>query len=474
MVWIWLGRSHGSSKSAMKAMARLALKLPTFRVSQPVTDAWLLENELPQESDRLWDGIDHIYTREWFNRLWTMQEFILATQSIFICGPEIASGVDVVTVAQEFLRLGLMALSRRGRIPHAGYKDGYHFSTFHSRYQEAKNDHGNVPLHLALQLGRFKEAKGFEKHDRVYALLGLLHLEIVKKVPINYKLPWWELYVEVGKVPLRASEHLDLLTQCQSTWRPNELPLWCPNFSAENEAAPFIHECYFAGYTWGMPCSPHVEFPTEHKTHIRVKGTSFITIESVAKLPEKSDIKEDPFQGRIENIYRMFRCMDEFLEMTRQVIPQSYFQPVPEAFLRTLVADVLEGHKTGHSYEKLKAMWACTQDWKSCMMQNGDTSLLDADTNIAAHAFLDSVLHACRFRRFFVTADHRLAIGPDQVQVGDQILIIRDASMPFVIREHERSGVYRMLGPAYVRGLMMGQVPSMVAAGELKWESFLR
>ena len=69
MVWIWLGRSHGSSDLAMEAMARLALKLPTLRVSQPVTDAWLLQNELPEESDSLWDGIDYIYTREWFNRL---------------------------------------------------------------------------------------------------------------------------------------------------------------------------------------------------------------------------------------------------------------------------------------------------------------------------------------------------------------------------------------------------------------------
>ena len=120
----------------------------------------------------------------------------------------------------------------------------------------------------------------------------------------------------------------------------------------------------------------------------------------------------------------------------------------------------------------LKTMWACAQAWMSCMMQNGDTSLLDAETTGAAHAFLDSVLHTCRFRRFFVTADHRLALGPDQVQVRDQVLIIKGASMPFVIREHERYAVYRMLGPAYVRGLMMGQVPNMVAAGKLKWESF--
>ena len=438
-VWIWLGLSHGNSDSAMEAMARLALKLPTLRVSQPITDAWLLESELPLRSDSLWDGIDYIYTREWFNRLWTMQEFVMVAQTTFICGLEIAAGAQLVTVAQEFLRLGLVALSRRGRIPHVGYKDGYHFSTFESRYREAKDDHGNISLHLALQLGRFKEAKDSQKRDHVFALLGLLHTDIIEKIPVNYKLPWWEMYVEVGKVSLKASCHLDLLTQCQSTWRPKDLPSWCPNLSAENEAAPFIYECYFAGYVWDMPYSPHIEFLAEHKSHILVKGASFTTIDSVAKLPEKGNIKEGTLEGRNENLHETLRCMDECLEMARQVIPESYFQPVPEAFLRTLVADVLEGHKTGHSYEKLKTMWVCTQAWISCMIRHEDTSLLDAETSVAAHTFLDSVLHVCRFRRFFVTADYRLALGPDQVRVGYQILIIKDAHMPFVIREHERT-----------------------------------
>jgi hypothetical protein len=472
MVWIWLGLSNSNSDLAMKAMARLALELPTLRVSLPVTDAWLREKKLPLENDGLWDGIDHIYTREWFNRLWTMQEFVLAVQTIFVCGLEVATGAEVVTVAQESVRLGLVALSRRGRIPHVGYKDGYHFPTFNSRYREAIDDHGSISLHLALQLARFKEAKGSQKHDRVYALLGLLHTDVIEQIPVDYDLPWWKMYVEVGKVSLKVSDHLDLLMQCQSTWRHKDLPSWCPNFSAENEAAPFIYECYFAGYVWGRPCSPHIEVSTEDQSHLLVEGVSFTMVVSVAKHPERGNTDESTLERRSWNFQDTFKCMDEFLEMARKDIPESYFQPVPEAFLRTLVADVLEGHKTGHSYERLKTMWACTQAWISCMRRDGDTSSLDAETQNTAHTFLDSVLHVCRFRRFFVAADDRLALGPDQVQTGDQILIIKDAHMPFVIREHGRSGVYKMLGPAYVRGLMMGQVPKMVAAGELQWKKF--
>jgi len=326
-------------------------------------------------------------------------------------------------------------------------------------------------LHLALQLGRFKEAKKSKQHDRVYALLGLLDREIVARIPVSYELPWWKMYIEVGKLSLQNSDHFDLLAQCQSAWRPEDFPSWCPNFSAENEATPFIYECYFAGYRWDMPCTPHIEFPTEHESHILVRGASFTTIKSVAKVPEKG-MGEDVLERRLESLYEMSRRMEECLEMARQVIPESCFQPVPEAFLRVLIADVLQGHRTGHSFEMLKAMWASAQAWLSCIIRNGDTSSLDAETNNAAHTFLDSVIHVCLFRRFFVTADYRLALGPDQVDVGDQVLIIKDAHMPVVIRAHETSGVYRMLGPAYVRGLMKGPVPEMIAAGGMQWASF--
>lgn len=165
--------------------------------------------------------------------------------------------------------------------------------------------------------------------------------------------------------------------------------------------------------------------------------------------------------------------MDEFLEMAREVIPESHFQPAPETFLRTLVADVLKGYGTGHTYEDLKTLWAATQAWISYNICSEATPALNAETNRDAHALLDSVLRVCPSRRFFITTDNGSALGPDQMQLGDRVLIIQGAHIPSVIREHEgEPGIYRMLGPAYVRGLMKGQVPNMIAASEMQWEVF--
>ncbi|KAL2037292.1 hypothetical protein N7G274_009981 [Stereocaulon virgatum] len=158
----------------------------------------------------------------------TMDHARIRTGSTYylVCGLEVATGAELVTVAQESVRLGLVASSRRGRIPHVGYKDGYHFPTFNSKYREAIDDHGSISLHLALQHARVKEAKGPQKHDRIYALLGLLNTDVIEQILVDYDLPRWKMYVDVGKVSLKVSDHLNLLMQCQSTWRYTELPSW--------------------------------------------------------------------------------------------------------------------------------------------------------------------------------------------------------------------------------------------------------
>ena len=477
MVWIWLGPSHGHSDLAMQRIGEFASKLPMLNIANPVTNEWLNENELPEKHNDLWEGIDYLFTREWFNRLWTLQEFALASQSTFICGRRIATGPQFVSVAIEFRRLGLVSLSRGGRIPRVGFKDGYHFPTLASRYWEAKNETGGIALHLAVQLGRFKEAKGSNAHDRIYGLLGLLDPGVVKQITVNYDLPWWDVYVDVGKVSLMTSSHLEWLAQCQSSWRPKGLlPSWCGNLMAENEAAPFSYECYFAGFIWKEPSTPHFEFPAGTNNHLLIKGASFAKIESVAKFSEKWDVEAGPLDGGPAKFQYTLRWMTECLAMAR-TIPGMSSSAIPEAFLRTLVADVLTGGSTGHSDEQLKDMWACAYLLISRIISNDDTLFLDTRTQNSAHTFLDSVFHACRFRRFFITRDQstteqRLALGPDQVQVGDHVLVIKDACMPFVLRKNEKADVYRMLGPAYVRGRMMGQIPKLVAEGKLHWESF--
>lgn len=75
-----------------------------------------------------------------------------------------------------------------------------------------------------------------------------------------------------------------------------------------------------------------------------------------------------------------------------------------------------------------------------------------------ANDFLDAMFHACRSRKFFAASGPRLYLGPDQIQAGDLVVVFETARMPFVLRKLKNKPTYWLLGPAYVRGRMMGQV----------------
>jgi len=284
------------------------------------------------------------------------------------------------------------------------------------------------------------------------------------QINVDYSVQFCEMYVSVGKVSLRTSMHLEWLAQCQSTERPDCLPSWCPNFDAQNEASPFYYEYYFAGFLQDTPSKPHVEF-LAGTDHLLIKGVQIATIKTVAEVSEKWDV-----EGGLGSVQEKFSYtslwMNEWLEQARAVL--SIPAPIiPAAFLRTLIADVLVG-QTGHTDEQLQALWKYMQFLMERLTGKSATTNLSGEEETLAYNFLDSIFHACRFRRFFTTADLRLALGPDGVKVGDRVVIFKNACMPFITRKLEHSNAYRLLGPAYVRGLMMGQVFGLTNGNQ--WE----
>ena len=223
MVRIWLGPSNELSELATDQIPRLSSALKSIPQQSAITDQWLKDNSLPTRYNQVWEGIHDVFMRPWFRRLWTVQEFALATKTVFVCGRHTVGGVHVAALADDFYRLGMTALTRKGRVAIAGTADGYHFLTFPNRIWEAAKKNENIELELALQLGRFREAT--KPVDRIYGILGMLDDSIRKQIRVEYganpEAEFWKLYAEVGKLSVqRKSSHLKWLSFCQSKERP--------------------------------------------------------------------------------------------------------------------------------------------------------------------------------------------------------------------------------------------------------------
>jgi hypothetical protein len=60
-------------------------------------------------------------------------------------------------------------------------------------------------------------------------------------------------------------------------------------------------------------------------------------------------------------------------------------------------------------------------------------------------------------RRFFVTSDGKMGLGPICMREGDTVVILCGGKVPFLLREAEAEGRWRLVGECYVEGAMEGE-----------------
>ena len=64
-------------------------------------------------------------------------------------------------------------------------------------------------------------------------------------------------------------------------------------------------------------------------------------------------------------------------------------------------------------------------------------------------------------RRFLRTEGGRLGFGVPDLRIGDVLCVLQGASMPLVLRPAEKRGEHKIVGEAYVDGVMYGEVERM-------------
>ena len=87
-VLIFLGKADKISDIVMERMNELGSKLSSFGTSfvASLSIDELPSHGLPDRSDELWSSIGHFCRRGWWERLWILQEVILAKSRVVLCG----------------------------------------------------------------------------------------------------------------------------------------------------------------------------------------------------------------------------------------------------------------------------------------------------------------------------------------------------------------------------------------------------
>lgn len=469
---IWLGdEGDGDPRLAFDLLQQIRSRLQLFEGSVQPDDLERLHlPPLHKPVAPAWLEVVGLFQRDWFSRLWVIQEAVLSANLYIKCGRAVASWEDLAVWCETIRDSGIAALLDALHLtpePRSGILTVHEVSSYRT-YDQVHENHAS--LLEALVMSRY--AKATNAKDKVYGVLGMSHADI---------LPAYSDNVSVRDVYLEAALHivptaLFRLLSCVDNDIPPH-PSWVPDWGVESlaESLGFSTKTlalYSAGGT-RVAQETYNELPDTYalekdNTVLVLQGVLFDSIESL------ENIVKDPFIGITGSSIHTNEEWMTSIAMIEKLADYPNGDTVWDAFWQTIVAgkdasvnskapqeyseilslivDEISGrelHIAGQPYSPRRRKGYFTV--KSLQSRRPRETLDDLNRALRA---------ALRGRRLAVTRKGYLCLVPGGTRIGDMVAVLKRAHIPLVVRnalEGNSEGSFQLIGETYVHGIMKGE-----------------
>ncbi|KAH6326428.1 hypothetical protein HBI37_207400 [Parastagonospora nodorum] len=248
-VVIWLGASHSSVTAFMEELPRVCKLSRLWTSTDPTGDIHWRGKDWPPDGDPFWEGLFHLVRHQWFARLWTFQEVVLAKRGYMVYGntwrlledfvafyyPEQgASGSYVVPGVDHYDQIPNLDLSLS-----IAYNACSVINWRHSKGSDTPVQLAELPSLLY----HVRHRRVTEQVDRVWAIAGVLSESLQARLSskIDYgegsRSQYWTTYLSFSKAVFEEEQSLVLLNIPPSVGQHHiELPSWCPDLSSSELA----------------------------------------------------------------------------------------------------------------------------------------------------------------------------------------------------------------------------------------------
>lgn len=320
-VVVWLGPGTENSRHALDTLEHLGMQsvhtLDKWVISPPEATELHWGNsrtDLPY-SQETWSAIHQLLSRDWFERLWIMQEIQLAEDAILYCGRD--------HVHWTHFRSALLCLWNKQEIP-----------AFFPRERLALVERLASPIHLSAPISNtFTCADGRrckDPRDLIYGFVGLLPPSFRARIRPQYGLPVGRVYMETVLAHIQHVQRLELLRSCYLDRRVVvNTPTWVPDFSSPKVVARQAAWQFAAGFSrcWAEFCAPDV---------LKVAGVRCATVGSLSPpIPSDKVNVESAIPARL----RAIRDLEPEDLLTAP--PYVTGEPFKVAYAKTLIGNYL-------------------------------------------------------------------------------------------------------------------------------------
>jgi hypothetical protein len=480
-VWIWLGEAEDNSDAAMdyiRDIRAIDFDDPTY---SPPPDTW--------------KAIKLLWNRPWFERLWVVQEALLAQKATFNCGQQ---SVDF----DEFVFLKETSMKYRRvlnpRLAPMQYDLSSPFTLILWDWTRLKSQQlqGGIPLfQMITTTGK---AQCFSPVDKVYGILSVCQEVDRALVKVDYHICIRCLLIWVAGYMLLRHEAISPLFvfQTHQAIKMPGLPSWVPNYTADDDeghlmvpplegSKPFRAGANNAAWTaLGLPPLDSLRLggrangeDSLNSLQIRYEDTRTLetlvipglivdTLKSVYMSPwvdfyPGPDLDED---ARVKAVRRT-KFLAAFKEweynvrydLSNEINPYQDQCGRIEAFWRTLVTD-----RDGN-YPPKRPVGIDFGGRFEAWMGRGER----IDEEAYVQPFRNVAITSCLYRSFATTQNGYLALVPRKATSGQLVCVLRGGNVPFILSQRG-DGYFELGGEAYVHGIMDGEFVRQARKEDLK------
>jgi hypothetical protein len=462
----WLGVEESGSDIAMKFLDVLGssnLRKPDDHAGDGSALVHLKSHGLLREfadiihpNSLLNQSATHLVQRAWFQRLWIVQEAVLAEDLVLRCGR--------ASLSADTFFAGVDLLSSRVSDPptmwiHRPYWNAYRLGRLRSKL--ANNETYSL-VHLA---NVFSSWQCRRDQDRLNALMGIearnrttrslfhpsysisgpeLYLAFAIWHLATHQLPDILHFAGRGYCPEVVDLHRRPVSVPVSEHAPGDLPSWTPD--------------------WRIACRPIAL--TNGAESVEVSGTPMTSSSSLhttegLKLLVRG-IKMDTVKVCAESYWEpvMHDATQLFISWYKLAKDICNCENLDSLFASTLLMDgrvkPIDRNDPPVSKEEIDHLF---MHWRSITMSSTPRSPHDSKVGLdESTRFGHLAEELCRYRRFFVTEHGRLGLGPALIGPGLSIYLIRGLTTPFMVRDGGSEHV--LYGECFVSELTYKDFPS--------------
>lgn len=481
-VWSWTGPEDEDSKRGIQVMSRiaaLARSLQLQSVLDPYTDGISLEQR-KQVMEKVYGALSNdswlkdgdlmlafsLTHRDYWKRLWVIQEVCLARSVAILCGTSQISWDEVQRAMALFS--WLQALSTY-------HPSGYSaFAANLSRISRSYGFHHWTPPpavwvsarirskgKFSMQLFQLMDEtcndtilKASDPRDRIYALLGLVCEDDQKDTFVDYASPVPTVFVRATLLLLRRYGARVLMYSGLAHQRQGDglLPSWAIDWSCTTARATGLLDNPMRDIPFLEPVrtvsNERLALRAAVRTRIVTCVAFFVFPDDITNLLERIQHLMLAQQLPSKDLVTLKRTVWRVL-LHRRYPPSLSVQEVDSLF-----EEYLENATLTKFVQSIMPASPCNVYQSPPNLGQEKTALNrhSADQQ-SSYRFQDLLNHNKHSRSLFVTADGSIGSGPVMAEEGDVLCAFPECDVPFLLRredgqEHDRN--WKLVAPVYV------------------------